>query len=158
MLSPLPGLSFGRGHLPDTALWVPANRPVSLQSSEDLALVCLQVLADLRNVQDNYYPTQERPAQPSHIWKEAATQGRAKERSPAAAQASGRFNPSSQPCVLVNWGRHSSGISLRVRGIQCTGRVRSLLQEKRISQTEAKYNFIFPSPNENEVLQRLDRE
>lgn len=45
---------------------------VNPQSSEELALVCLQVLADLRNVQDNYYRTQKRPTQPSHIWKEGS--------------------------------------------------------------------------------------
>lgn len=61
------------------------TEPVSPQSSEQLALVCLQVLADPRNAQDKYYPTQKLPAQPSHIWEEADTQRRVEERPPLVA-------------------------------------------------------------------------
>lgn len=59
-----------RGHIPDTAVWVPANRARQSAKLQQLALVCLQVLADRRNAPDHYHPTQRRSAaQPSHIWK-----------------------------------------------------------------------------------------
>lgn len=91
---------------------------VGSQSSEELALVCLQVLADRRNVQDNYYPTQERPAQPSHIWKEAATQRRARETSSCGCffffSDRGTFNISSQP-----FGEQNQALLISV--VQSTG-------------------------------------
>jgi hypothetical protein len=67
---------------------VPNRSSQSRKSSEELALVCLQVLADHKNVRDDFYPTQKRTAQPSHIWREAATQRR-EERPPLAADSSG---------------------------------------------------------------------
>lgn len=75
---------------------------VNPQSSEELALVCLQVLADLRNVQDNYYRTQKRPAQPSHIWKEGSGHTKESETDlllPLNSQTRGRLEPSSSPFV-----------------------------------------------------------
>lgn len=96
---------------------------VGSQSSEELALVCLQVLADRRNVRDNYYPTQERPAQPSHIWKEAATQRRARETSSCGCflRLRGRLPRSSHP--LCQQHQPLLTVSFRAQGIRCKGRV-----------------------------------
>lgn len=93
------------------------------ESSAELALLCLQVLADRRNVRDNYYPTQERPAQPSNIWKEASTQRRARETSSCGCFLRLRedFRPALAP--IVNNTSHCSVGSCGAQGIQCKGRV-----------------------------------
>lgn len=75
---------------------------VNPQSSEELALVCLQVLADLRNVQDNYYRTQKRPTQPSHIWKEGSGHTKESERDlllPLNSQTKRRLEPPALPSL-----------------------------------------------------------
>lgn len=130
---------------------------VGSQSSEELALVCLQVLADRRNVQDNYYPTQERPAQPSHIWKEAATQRRARDLLlRLLSQPRGRLNASSHPfCeraqALLNSIVQSKGHSM---------------QRKTLSSSPDRMAFLKISPlfflpqmkMKSEILQEIDRE
>lgn len=130
---------------------------VGSQSSEELALVCLQVLADRRNVQDNYYPTQECLAQPSHIWKEAATQRRTRDLLLLQlSQARGRFSTSSRPFCEQDQALLSSIVRSTSHSTQRKSSSRS---PNRMAFPKIPSLF-FPHQMKvkSEILQKIDRE
>ena len=140
----------GPGHPPGTTFQMLLSGyqqadQVGSQSSEELALVCLQVLADRRNVHDNYYPTQERPAQPSHIWKEAATQRRTSEISSCGSFLRSGEGLTQALTPFVNKTRHCSAIPFGAQIIQRKGRVHPLAQ---IEWNFPKYHLCFPLPRQ----------